>query len=147
RGGQETKRRSRCQLPYGSGRCIVALQFSREPLQEYRYILPVPAPRMALQTIPPTPSWFAPQNDGPPNLANLLATIRYTSRRNGTTRSGTRSSRSHRQASNSAGCPLRGVSGSISSSEPLKRNANHFCRWPRNFARRWEGGTANGGNS
>src|SRR5205085_12118982 len=68
------------------------------------------------------------------NLAKLSATFRYTSRRNGTTRSGTRSSRSHRQVSNSAGWPLRGVSGSISSSQPSKRNANHFCRWPRKLA-------------
>jgi len=62
------------------------------------------------------------------NFANVCATARYTSRRNGTTRSATRSSRSQRQASNSVGWPLRGVSGSISLSAPVKRNANHFCR-------------------
>ena len=39
-----------------------------------------------------------------------------------------------------AGWPLRGVSGSISSSGPIKRSANHFCRWPRNFASRCDGG-------
>ena len=53
------------------------------------------------------------------NPANVRATARYTSRRNGTTRSATRSSRSQRQLSNSAGWPLRGVSGSISSSRPV----------------------------
>src|SRR5262249_49351586 len=70
------------------------------------------------------------------NLAKSRATARYTSRRNGTTRSATRSRRSQRQASNSAGWSLRGVSGSISSSRPVKRIANHFWCWPRNLARR-----------
>src|SRR6476646_3296153 len=66
------------------------------------------------------------------NPVNSRATIRYTSRLNGTTRSATRSSRSQRHESNSAGWPLRGVSGSISSSRPVNRSANHFWRWPRN---------------
>jgi F-type H+-transporting ATPase subunit epsilon len=69
---------------------------------------------------------FAGSEPTAPNAANCCATIRYTSRLNGTTSSATRSRRSHRQRSNSAGCPLRDVRRSISSSDPVKRSANHF---------------------